>query len=103
MYIPTINRTFVSTIKTIRLRKTTIREYLNESRNNINTKKKTTKAMPYIHCYVALFVMEYPLKGTLKDLMEFVPTKVLGMMVSQNRDENYIFNIDVQNGFLLVW
>lgn len=47
--------------------------------------------------------MEYPLKGTLKDLMEFVPTKALSMMVSQNRDENYIFNIDVQNGFLLVW
>lgn len=36
--------------------KTTIREYLNESRNNINTKKKTTKAMPYIHCYVALLL-----------------------------------------------
>jgi len=47
--------------------------------------------------------MEYPLKGTLEDLMEVVPTKVLSMMASQDRDSNYIFNIDMQNGFLLVW
>ena len=47
--------------------------------------------------------MEYPLKGTFEDLMEVVPTKVLSMMASQERGNNYIFNIDVQNGFLLVW
>lgn len=46
--------------------------------------------------------MEYPLKGTLEDLIEVVPTKVLSIMVSQNRGYNYIFNIDIQNGFLLV-
>jgi len=47
--------------------------------------------------------MEYPLKGTLGDLMEVVPTKVLSIMASQKRECEYIFNIDVQNGFLLVW
>ena len=47
--------------------------------------------------------MEYPLKGTLEELAEVVPTKVLYIMASQDRDDDYIFNIDVQNGFLLVW
>ena len=50
-----------------------------------------------------VIVMGYPLKGTFEDLMEVVPTKALSMMASQDRCNNYIFNIDVQNGFLLVW
>lgn len=50
-----------------------------------------------------LIIMKYPIKGTLVDLIEIVPTKVSSMMASQERDENYIFTIDVKNGFLLVW
>ena len=47
--------------------------------------------------------MKYPIKGAFEDLMEIVPTKVLSTMASQKRSENYVFNIDLQNGFLLVW
>ena len=47
--------------------------------------------------------MEYPIKGTLDELIEVVPTKVLSMMVSQKRSVDYVFTIDVQNSFLLVW
>jgi hypothetical protein len=47
--------------------------------------------------------MKYPIKGTLTDLIEIVPSSVLSIMVSQKRPDEYVFNIDVQNGFLLVW
>jgi hypothetical protein len=47
--------------------------------------------------------MEYPIKGTFDELIGIVPTKVLRMMISQDRADDYIFNIDIQNGFLLVW
>ena len=47
--------------------------------------------------------MKYPIKGTLDELIEVVPTKVLSMMASQERSVDYVFTINVQNGFLLVW
>ena len=47
--------------------------------------------------------MKYPIKGTFTDLIEIVPSSVLSIMVFQKRPDEYVFNIDVQNGFLLVW
>lgn len=47
--------------------------------------------------------MKYPITGTLDELTELVPTKVLSMMISQERDDAYIYTIDVQNDFLMVW
>jgi len=47
--------------------------------------------------------MNYPIKGTLNDLAGVVPAEVISMMVSQKRRSSYIFTIDAQNGFLLVW
>jgi hypothetical protein len=47
--------------------------------------------------------MNYQITGTLDELIELVPTKVLSMMVSQEKDDAYIYTIDVQNDFLMVW
>ena len=47
--------------------------------------------------------MKYPIIGTFDELIELVPTKVLSMMISQERDDAYIYTIDVQNDFLMVW
>ena len=41
-------------------------------------------------------------KGTLEQLAILVPNKAISMMLSQNRDDNYVFTVQIQNGFLLV-
>jgi len=43
------------------------------------------------------------IKGTFNEIVDKVPTKAISMMLSQKRDDNYIFTVDVQNGYLLVW
>lgn len=43
------------------------------------------------------------IKGTFEEIVDKVPTKAISMMVSQNRDVDYVFTVDIQNGFLLVW
>ena len=43
------------------------------------------------------------IKGTFEQIVDKVPTKAISMMVAANRDADYVFTVDVQNGFLLVW
>ena len=43
------------------------------------------------------------IKGTFDELVDKVPTKVISLMLTQKRDKSYVFTVDVQNGFLLVW
>lgn len=41
--------------------------------------------------------------GTLADAIEIVPTNILYIMASQNRESNYIFKATVYNNFVMVW
>ena len=43
------------------------------------------------------------IKGTFNQIVDKVPTKAISMMVSQNRDADYVFTVDIQNGYLMVW
>ena len=43
------------------------------------------------------------IKGTFNEIFDKIPTKAISMMLSQKRDDNYIFTVDMQNGYLLVW
>ena len=43
------------------------------------------------------------IKGTFDQLVDKVPTQAISLMLSQNRDTQYVFTIDIQNGYLLVW
>lgn len=47
--------------------------------------------------------MKKQIKGTFDQIVDKVPTKAISMMVSQNRDLEYVFTVDIQNGYLLVW
>jgi hypothetical protein len=48
-----------------------------------------------------LEVMSYI--GTLEQLFDIVPYRVCIMMISQQRDDNYVFRVTLDNGFVLVW
>ena len=43
------------------------------------------------------------IKGTFDEIVNKVPTKAISMMVSQNRGADYVFTVDIQNGYLMVW
>jgi hypothetical protein len=43
------------------------------------------------------------IKGIFDELVDKVPTKAISMMLIQKRDKSYVFTVDVQNGYLLVW
>ena len=42
-------------------------------------------------------------KGTFEEIFEEVPTKAISMMLALEKDEDYVFTVDIQNGYLLVW
>jgi hypothetical protein len=43
------------------------------------------------------------IKGTFDQIVDLVPTRAIIMMLEQGRGKDYVFTVDIQNGYLLVW